>query len=334
MPVFLSDVPVPVRSRRAAARRRPRQCDAAGCPRLLLAGHIGRGDARGDPGRADRHRAVQPGDAADPRRQLHPRRRHRPGRRGRRAALRARGRRPSARSSGGSASTSRSSSRTAPRSSSASAPSRRRPPWPCAIKRDLGVHTEMFTDAVVDLVEAGVITGDAQGTQPGQDRDRVPDGHRAGCTTSWTTTRWSRCARSTSPTTRIDHPLLQRDDGDQLGDRGRPDRPGRGRLDRVADLQRRRRPDGLHPRSGPGRGRAGRSSPCPSTAAGGTVSRIAADPQRGAGVVTTRAHVQTVVTEYGVAELFGKSLRERATALIAIAHPDFRDKLRYDYRRS
>ena len=48
----------------------------------------------------------------------------------------------------------------------------------------------------------------------------------------------------------------------------------------------------------------------------------------GAGVVTTRAHVRTVVTEWGVAELFGKSLRERAAALTAIAHPDFRDQTR------
>ena len=49
--------------------------------------------------------------------------------------------------------------------------------------------------------------------------------------------------------------------------------------------------------------------------------------REGAGVVTTRAHVRTVVTEWGVAELFGKSLRERAKALIAIAHPDFRADL-------
>ena len=52
----------------------------------------------------------------------------------------------------------------------------------------------------------------------------------------------------------------------------------------------------------------------------------------GAGVVTTRAHVRTVVTEWGVAELFGKSLRERAAALIAIAHPDFRDRLEHEAR--
>ena len=43
--------------------------------------------------------------------------------------------------------------------------------------------------------------------------------------------------------------------------------------------------------------------------------------------MTTRAHVRTVVTEYGVAELFGQSIRERAAALISIAHPDFRDEL-------
>jgi 4-hydroxybutyrate CoA-transferase len=47
----------------------------------------------------------------------------------------------------------------------------------------------------------------------------------------------------------------------------------------------------------------------------------------GSGVVTTRADVHYVVTEYGVASLFGRSLRERARALIAIAHPDFRSDL-------
>jgi acyl-CoA hydrolase len=70
----------------------------------------------------------------------------------------------------------------------------------------------------------------------------------------------------------------------------------------------------------------------PSTAAGGTRSRIVATLAAGAGVVTTRAHVRTVVTEWGVAELFGKSTRERAAALIAIAHPDHRDALRAEAR--
>jgi 4-hydroxybutyrate CoA-transferase len=66
----------------------------------------------------------------------------------------------------------------------------------------------------------------------------------------------------------------------------------------------------------------------PSTAGSGDISRIVPALREGAGVVTTRAHVRTVVTEWGVAELFGKTLRERAHALTAIAHPDHRDRLR------
>ena len=66
----------------------------------------------------------------------------------------------------------------------------------------------------------------------------------------------------------------------------------------------------------------------PSTAARGTVSRIVMALSEGAGVVTTRGHVHWVVTEYGAVNLHGKSLRERADMLIAIAHPDFRADLR------
>jgi acyl-CoA hydrolase len=69
----------------------------------------------------------------------------------------------------------------------------------------------------------------------------------------------------------------------------------------------------------------------PSRARGGE-SRIVSSLREGAGVVTTRAHVRTVVTEWGVAELFGKSLRERAVALIGIAHPDVRDALAAEAR--
>jgi 4-hydroxybutyrate CoA-transferase len=70
----------------------------------------------------------------------------------------------------------------------------------------------------------------------------------------------------------------------------------------------------------------------PSTAAGGSMSRIVATLKEGAGVVTTRAHARTIVTEYGVAELFGRSLRERAASLIGIAHPDHRDALTREAR--
>ena len=65
----------------------------------------------------------------------------------------------------------------------------------------------------------------------------------------------------------------------------------------------------------------------PSTAKDGTTSRIVPVLKQGAGVVTSRADVHYVVTEHGVANLFGLNLRERAEALIGIAHPDFREKL-------
>jgi len=66
----------------------------------------------------------------------------------------------------------------------------------------------------------------------------------------------------------------------------------------------------------------------PSMAAGGRVSRITAELKPGAGVVTTRGHVHWVVTEYGARNLHGLTLRERADALIDLAHPDARAELR------
>jgi acyl-CoA hydrolase len=63
------------------------------------------------------------------------------------------------------------------------------------------------------------------------------------------------------------------------------------------------------------------------TAKGGELSRIVPMLKPGAGVVTSRADVHYVVTEFGVANIFGKNLRERAEALIKIAHPDFQDEL-------
>ncbi|MFQ5677428.1 MAG: acetyl-CoA hydrolase/transferase C-terminal domain-containing protein, partial [bacterium] len=67
----------------------------------------------------------------------------------------------------------------------------------------------------------------------------------------------------------------------------------------------------------------------PSTAKNGKVSRIVSHLTEGAGVVTSRGDVHYVVTEFGVAYLHGKSLRERAEALIQIAHPNFRWQLEF-----
>ena len=70
----------------------------------------------------------------------------------------------------------------------------------------------------------------------------------------------------------------------------------------------------------------------PSTAAKGKASRIVSVLSPGAGVVTTRADVRWIITEYGAAYLFGKTVRERARALINIAHPDFREGLEREAR--
>lgn len=72
---------------------------------------------------------------------------------------------------------------------------------------------------------------------------------------------------------------------------------------------------------------------CYSTAKGGTVSKIVPTLKPGTPVTTSRTDVDYVITEYGIAHLRGKSLRERAKALIAIAHPDFRNDLKLQYRQ-
>ena len=71
----------------------------------------------------------------------------------------------------------------------------------------------------------------------------------------------------------------------------------------------------------------------PSTTGGGKISKIVPFLDQGSAVTTSRNDVNYVVTEYGIAQLRGKNLRQRAEELIAIAHPDFRDELRAEFRR-
>jgi acyl-CoA hydrolase len=199
-------------------------------------------------------------------------------------------------------------------------------------KRDLGVHTEMMTDCVVDLVEAGVVTGLAK------ERNRG----KILCTFVLGTPKLYRFVH--------DNPMVEMRPCDFTNDthiiRGfrrmtainsaiSIDLTGQVCADSI----------GWHLYSGVGgqmdfiRGAAlapeGRAIiALPSTAAEGRISRITPFLAEGSGVVTTRAHVRTVVTEWGVAELHGKSIRERAQELIAIAHPDFRDELTAQARKT
>jgi 4-hydroxybutyrate CoA-transferase len=198
-------------------------------------------------------------------------------------------------------------------------------------KRDLGVHTELFSDTVVDLVEAGALTGAAKEINRGKIVSTFVLGTR-------------RVYRFIN-----DNPMVEMRPVDYTNDTAVIRRFRRmvavnsaieidlsGQV--VADSIGRRLYSGVGGQMDFIRGAAlaedGRAIiALPSTAAGGSASRIVPSLREGAGVVTTRAHVRTVVTEWGVAELFGRSLAERALALIAIAHPDFRDELRLAARQ-
>ena len=197
--------------------------------------------------------------------------------------------------------------------------------------RDLGIHTEMFTDAVVDLVEQGVVTG----ARKERNRGKIVAAFVMG------TRRLYEFVH--------DNPMVEMRSVDFTNDTHviRSFRTMTAINSAIeVDLAGQVAADSIGPRiySGVGgqmdfiRGAAlapeGRAIiALPSTAARGTISRIVPVLTSGAGVVTTRAHVRTVVTEWGVAELFGRSLRERAAALTAIAHPDHRDRLRAEARQ-
>ena len=192
--------------------------------------------------------------------------------------------------------------------------------------RDLGVHTEMFTDSVVDLVEAGVING----TRKERNRGKVVTAFLMGSRRLYDFVRDNPMiemrpvdftnnthvirsfSKMTAINSAIEVDLTGQVVADSIGQRIYSGVGGQMDFIRGAALA--------------SEGRA--IIAMPATAAGGTMSRVVGMIKPGAGVVTTRAHARTIVTEYGVAELFGRSLRERAAALIGIAHPDHRDQLK------
>ncbi len=200
-------------------------------------------------------------------------------------------------------------------------------------KRDLGIHTEMFTDAVVDLVEAGALTGARKARNKGKlvtsfmmgtaRLYRFVDDNPMVEMRAVDFTNDTHVIRSfehmTAINSAIEVDLSGQVVADSIGHRMYSGVGGQMDFIRGAALA-------------PG-GRA--IIALPSTAGkNGEQSRITPSLREGAGVVTTRAHVRTVVTEWGVAELWGKSLRERAKALIAVAHPGHRDFLTSEARRN
>ena len=198
-------------------------------------------------------------------------------------------------------------------------------------KHDLGVHTEMFTDTIVDLVEAGVVNG----SRKERNRGKIVAAFMMGTRRLYefandnpmvemrpvdftNDTHVIRSfSRMTAINSAIEIDLTGQIVADSIGHRMYSGVGGQMDFIRGASLA--------------SEGRA--IIALPSTAQSGARSRLVASIQEGAGVVTTRAHARTVVTEHGVADLWGRSLRERAKALIAVADPAFRDQLQHEAHR-
>jgi acetyl-CoA hydrolase len=194
-------------------------------------------------------------------------------------------------------------------------------------KRDLGIHTELFSDGVMQLVEEGVITGSRKTLHPG----KIVAGFILGSRSLYD---WL----DGNPTVEL-HPTEYVNDPCIIGQNYRQVSINSAI---EVDLTGQVCADSIGPRLYSGVGGqmdfiygASRSQggvpiiALPSTARRGERSRIAPMLQEGAGVVTTRNHVHWVVTEYGAVNLYGKSIRERVKGLIGIAHPKFRDELRH-----
>ena len=195
-------------------------------------------------------------------------------------------------------------------------------------KHDLGIHTELFSDGVIQLVEAGVLTGGRKSIHPG----KIIAGFIIGSRRLY---EWVD-----------DNPLIELHPSEYVNDPfviAQNDRMIAINSAIEIDLTGQVCADSIGPKLYSGVGGqldfvygASRSKggvpiialPSTTTLRNGTViSRITAMLNQGAGVVTTRNHVRYVVTEYGVASLYAKTIRERAKALIGIAHPQFREEL-------
>ena len=192
-------------------------------------------------------------------------------------------------------------------------------------KKDLGVHSELFSDGVIDLVDAGVMTNARKSLHTG----KIVAGFIIGSRRLY---NWVD-----------DNPLIELHPTEYVNDPyviAQNDRMVAVNSAIEVDLTGQVCADSIGPKLYSGVGGqldfiygASRSKdgvpiialPSTTTTRDGTlISRIVTMLKHGAGVVTSRNHVRYIVTEFGVADLYGKSIRKRAETLIGIAHPDFR----------
>jgi acyl-CoA hydrolase len=190
--------------------------------------------------------------------------------------------------------------------------------------KDLGVHTEMFADGVIDLVEKGIINGRKKATFPG----KVVSGFVMGSKKVYDfvddnpsiamldisyvndTKVIRKNPKVTAINSAIEIDLTGQVCADSIGTYHYSGVGGQMDFIRGASLS-----EGGKP-----------IIALPSITKKG-ISRIVPFLKQGAGVVTTRAHVHYIVTEFGIANLYGKNLHQRAKALVEIAHPEHREDL-------
>ncbi len=191
--------------------------------------------------------------------------------------------------------------------------------------KDLGIWTEMFSDGALDLIRGGNVTGRYKTIHPNKisasfcfgtkdlydfvDRNPIFTFHPSDYVND--PMRIARQHRMVAINSALQVDLTGQVCADSIGTRFYSGIGGQVDFIRGASMS----PGGLP------------IIALRSTACDGRVSRIVGSLDPGAGVVTSRGDVRYVVTEYGVADLLGKSVRERATALMSIAHPDFRPEL-------
>jgi acyl-CoA hydrolase len=192
-------------------------------------------------------------------------------------------------------------------------------------RHDLGIHSEMFSDGVVRLIESGAVTNAGKAIHPGRTIASFVIGSRRlydfvddnplvefhPCDRTNDTNLIRKIDRVVAINSGLEIDLTGQVCADSIGHRIYSGIGGQMDFVRGAAMSHGGKP----------------IIALPSTAAGGGVSRIVAQLRPGAGVVTTRGHVHWVVTEYGAVDLHGATLAERGKLLASIAHPDHREPL-------
>ena len=192
-------------------------------------------------------------------------------------------------------------------------------------RQDLGVHTEMFTEALPGLVDRGIVTGERKNFHPG----KVVAGFIMGTRDVYDFAH-DNALIEFHPTDYVNHPvnIARNDNMVAVNSAIQIDLTGQVCSDSIGETIY----SGFGGQADFMRGAAMSKGglpiiALPSVTSDGVTSRIVPNLDQGAGVVLTRADVHVVVTEYGVAHMLGRNVRQRAEALINIAHPRFRDTL-------